>query len=85
MAGLHSTFCGAAQKSLWWMPGGRAIRAHLPVVRDYDVLFTTGPDVVSEVVARARPRFDLIVIDREQGLRHVTHLQRGTWRQDPRA
>ena len=60
-------------------------RAHLPVVRDYDVLFTTGPDVVSDVVARARPRSDLIVIDREQGLSHVTHLQRGTWREDPRA
>ncbi|MEO8362144.1 MAG: glycosyltransferase [Vicinamibacteria bacterium] len=60
-------------------------RAHLEVRRDYDVLFTTGPDVISEVVARARPRPDLIVIDREQGLLHVTHLQRGTWRQDKHA
>lgn len=57
-------------------------RAPLPVACDYDVLYTTGPDVVTEVVQRHRGRPDLVVLDQALARRHVAHRHFGTWRRD---
>lgn len=58
-------------------------RAHLPVVRDYDVLYTTGPDVVSEVLASHRDRPDVVVLEEGSAGTRLTHLERGAWRRAP--
>lgn len=57
-------------------------RSTLPVRSDYDVLYTTGPDVVTEVIQGDRARPDLIVLDQNWGKRHLRHHHYGTWRCD---
>lgn len=57
-------------------------RSHLPIQRDYDVLYTTGPDVVSEVVHRHRQSPLLRVIPTSHAETFVRHRFWGSWRQD---
>jgi mannosyltransferase OCH1-like enzyme len=56
-------------------------RSGLEVRNDYDVLYTTGPDVMSEVIARHRERPDLVVLPRERAEAFLRHFCRGSWRQ----
>jgi mannosyltransferase OCH1-like enzyme len=56
-------------------------RADLPVRDPYDVLYTTGPDVVSEVAARTRWKYrDVRVLPQRLLQRFITHHQAGGWR-----
>jgi len=57
-------------------------RAGIPIRFDYDVIFTTGPDVVTEVVQRFRDRNDLALVDKQDADRYLSHLQFGKWRRD---
>ncbi len=54
-------------------------RAHLPVNSDYDVLYTTGPDLVSTVVNRHNYSDVLVVRESEEAL-GFQHLVTGGWR-----
>jgi mannosyltransferase OCH1-like enzyme len=55
-------------------------RSVLDIHTDYDVLYTTGPDVVTEVIQRARETSDLVVIDESEASRLFQHLKFGSWR-----
>ena len=57
-----------------------AQRSALDVHTDYDVLYTTGPDVVTEVIQRARETSDLVVLDEAEASRLFQHLTFGSWR-----
>lgn len=54
-------------------------RAALPVRSDYDVLYATGPDVVTEAARRTRQR-DVVVLSRRRASRQFTHHALGSWR-----
>ncbi len=54
-------------------------RAHLPIQSDYDILFTTGPDVVSTVVNR-RQYADVVIIRDSEAALGFQHLVTGGWR-----
>lgn len=60
-------------------------RASLPAKRDYDVLFITGPDVVSHVYHTASPSFlrghNVVLVPREAHDDYITHHHVGAWRQ----
>jgi len=56
-------------------------RAELPVREQYDVLYTTGPDVVTEVAHRSARRFkDVKVVSKRVLDRFITHHCAGGWR-----
>jgi len=56
-------------------------RASLPVRDQYDVLYTTGPDVITEALQRNARKFpDLVVVPQYVLKRFITHHQAGTWR-----
>ena len=57
-------------------------RAQLPIRRDYDVIFTTGPDVVTEIVQGFQERKDLALVTERDAGRFVSHLHFGGWRRD---
>jgi mannosyltransferase OCH1-like enzyme len=59
-------------------------RSHLSVGCDYDVLYTTGPDVVTEVVDPHDKSSCVAIIDPVQAREYVTHLFSGSWRKDRR-
>ncbi len=62
------------------------VRADLPVREDYDVLYTTGPDVVSSVLARVRHRYDdLVVLSPRELWVNLKHVLAQGWRQDTEA
>ncbi len=61
-------------------------RAHLPVQSEYDVLYTTGPDVVSTVVDTMKKNKQLakvgaVVVPRKVADKYVKHSAVGSWRQ----
>lgn len=58
-------------------------RASLPVREPYDVLYTTGPDIITETLHRTEGRFpDVAVIPRKILDRFITHRCDGHWRGD---
>lgn len=57
-----------------------AQRSVLDIHTDDDVLYTTGPDVVTEVIQRARETSDLVVIDESEASRLFQHLTFSSWR-----
>lgn len=57
-------------------------RAPLPVYEDYDVIYTTGPDLVSHVYdSRGHLYPDIKVVERPTDQRFFRHSATGTWRQ----
>lgn len=57
-------------------------RAGHPVREDYDVIFTTGPDVVSTVIDR-RQDDDVLVLSRKEVEKYIFHLGDGYWKEQP--
>lgn len=57
-------------------------RSHLPIRCDYDVLYTTGPDVVSEVIHRRREQPGLKILSLAQAESFVRHDCCGSWREN---
>jgi mannosyltransferase OCH1-like enzyme len=55
-------------------------RSVLAIHTDYDVLYTTGPDVVTEAIQCAREAHDLVVIGQPEANRLFEHLEFGNWR-----
>ena len=59
-------------------------RSHLKATDDYDVLFITGPDVVSHIYHTATPSFlrehNVILISLEEHNKFITHHHVGNWR-----
>ena len=56
-------------------------RRHLPVREDYDVIYTTGPDVISEVYNRCINRFDDVqMVPRRLARKFFRHQAHGSWR-----
>jgi mannosyltransferase OCH1-like enzyme len=48
---------------------------------DYDVLYTTGPDLVTTVVQRQREKYpDLIVLSKEDSDKMIQHHMMGEWK-----
>ena len=61
-------------------------RADLPVREDYDVLYTTGPDVLSTVLARVGHTYDdLVVLSARELWVNLKHVVAQGWRQDTEA
>ena len=61
-------------------------RAELPVREDYDVLYTTGPDVVSTVLERVRQKYDdVVVLSSRELWVNLKHVLAQGWRQDAEA
>jgi mannosyltransferase OCH1-like enzyme len=58
-------------------------RARLPIREEYDVLYTTGPDVVTEAARRTR-HADVVVVGKRRADRYLTHLGSGSWRPEVR-
>jgi mannosyltransferase OCH1-like enzyme len=57
-------------------------RVDLPVKEPYDVLYTTGPDVVSEVLARSGHRYPDVQVVPERVLRRfIVHQAWASWRE----
>jgi mannosyltransferase OCH1-like enzyme len=64
-------------ETLEWMKA----RAHLPVNEQYDVLYTTGPDVITEAIEHNAHRFhDVTVVPKRVLDRFITHHCAGRWR-----
>ena len=58
-----------------------AERSRLQVHEPYDVLFTTGPDVITEVIHRKASDYDDVEIVSQAVLdRFIRHHQKGSWR-----
>lgn len=57
-------------------------RAALSVREDYDVIYTTGPDVITEALTRLRDRADVRVLDADRSRACFHHAQDGGWRTD---
>lgn len=56
-------------------------RASLPVRNQYDILYTTGPDVVTETLERNALRFpDVAVVPQHVLEQFITHHCAGSWR-----
>lgn len=56
-------------------------RASLKVKQEYDVIYTTGPDVVTTVVQRNRHKYpDLMVLSKQEADEFITHYAAGSWR-----
>jgi len=57
-------------------------RCHLPVRNEYDVIYTTGPDVVTEVAHRAVQCYsDVVIVPRRVIKGFITHHCASSWRQ----
>lgn len=56
-------------------------RSHLAIKNDYDVIYTTGPDVISEVYHRSYKKYDdLALVPRATARRFFRHRTHGSWR-----
>jgi mannosyltransferase OCH1-like enzyme len=56
-------------------------RAHLPVCEQYDILYTTGPDIITETIHQDAARFsDVAVVPKRVLDRFITHHCAGRWR-----
>ena len=56
-------------------------RSHLAIQHDYDVIYTTGPDVISEVYHRTFQKYDdLALVPRAIARRFFRHRTHGSWR-----
>lgn len=56
-------------------------RCQLPVQHDYDVIYTTGPDVISEVYHRTWEKYDdVALVPRRTARRFFRHRTHGSWR-----
>jgi mannosyltransferase OCH1-like enzyme len=56
-------------------------RSHLAVRHDYDVIYTTGPDVISEVYDRTHQKYrDVALVPRATARRFFRHRTHGSWR-----
>ena len=54
-------------------------RIHLPIQIEYDILYTTGPDIVSEAF-NMTPKSETHVIDFPEFTKYFHHYATGTWR-----
>lgn len=58
-------------------------RCAIPVKRDYDVLYTTGPDVISEIVQSIATQYsEVVIVSKVEIDSFITHQCSGTWRRD---
>lgn len=55
-------------------------RVSLPISTDYDVIYTTGPDVVSTVIAEISPSPYVEIVSLEKANRQINHYAVGHWR-----
>ncbi len=56
-------------------------RSVLPVTHDYDVIYTTGPDIISEVYDRTIDKYDdVALVPRRVARRFFRHRTHGSWR-----
>lgn len=57
-------------------------RVALPIMTDYDVIYTTGPDVVSTVIAEmgSSPSMELEIVSLEKANQQIKHYAVGHWR-----
>jgi mannosyltransferase OCH1-like enzyme len=56
-------------------------RSNLEVKDDYDVIYTTGPDLVTTVIQRNRDKYpDLLVVSKEEADKTIQHHVDGSWR-----
>lgn len=56
-------------------------RAHLPVKEQYDILYTTGPDIVSTVWHTYGHLYDdVVLLSAEESAAFFTHRAEGSWR-----
>lgn len=56
-------------------------RRHLEIKNDYDVIFTTGPDIITEVYHQKAARYDdVALIPRKIARRFFRHRTHGSWR-----
>jgi len=56
-------------------------REKVPVRTNYDVIYTTGPDALTEAVERASSRFpDVAVVEQKTAERFLSHRCSGHWR-----
>ncbi len=56
-------------------------RSHLGVQNDYDVIYTTGPDVISEVYHQTLNKYDdVVLVPRRTARRFFRHRTHGSWR-----
>ena len=58
-------------------------RAALPLREDYDILFTTGPDLVSTAVDKLMPDDRIQVLSRSETDGKIAHTCAGHWREVP--
>jgi len=56
-------------------------RIHLPITSDYDILYTTGPDILSTIFA-SYSNDNLLIISLQEGLEYFVHKCAGHWRKD---
>ena len=59
------------------------LRAHLPVHGEYDILYTTGPDIITEAALHTK-HDDVVVMSRSRANRYFKHLAAGSWRPEVR-
>lgn len=56
-------------------------RSHYAIRDDYDVIFTTGPDIISEVYSRTFQKYDdVALVPRRLARRFFRHRTHGSWR-----
>ena len=56
-------------------------RAELPIQNDYDVIYTTGPDIISEVYHRTHQKYkDVAMVPRSLARKFFRHRTHGSWR-----
>jgi len=56
-------------------------RRHLEVENDYDVIYTTGPDVISEAYHNTLHKYDdVLLVPRRTARRFFRHRTHGSWR-----
>lgn len=78
---IASYFMASRSQHPIWCRIRELVRARIQVgvQEQYDVLYTTGPDVVSTVVNRSRD-LEYRVVDYSTSCRYVTHREDGLWR-----
>ena len=58
-------------------------RSDIEIKHDYDVIYTTGPDVISEAFDRAHGKYpDIALVPRHVARRFFRHRTHGSWRTD---
>ncbi len=56
-------------------------RKQLPIQYDYDVIYTTGPDIISEVYHQVVEKYDdVVLVPRKTARRFFRHRTHGSWR-----